>query len=94
MIDANKAACPPRGNGQGVQGGVGQHIDPDRQAGSRADAIASHRHVRRGLGADVLRLGERNVAVVLDDQPIEAGLGISACISESPAIDRRHAAAS
>ena len=93
MIDANEArACRAR-NRQSVEGGVGQHVDPDRQPGCGPDAIGRDRHMRRGLRADVLGLRERNVAVVLDDEAVKAGVGIGSRVAKRPRIDRLDPAA-
>ena len=49
--------------------------------------------MRRGFRTDVLRLGERNVPMVLDDKAVEAGLRISASVGERALVDRLDPAA-
>src|SRR5580658_9061624 len=49
--------------------------------------------MRRGLRTDVLRFGEREVAMVLDNETIEAGLSISLRISEGSLVDSLDAVA-
>ena len=93
LIDANETRARRARNRQSVEGGVGQHINPDRQSGCGPDAIGRDRHMRRGFRADVLGLRERNVAVVLDNEAVKAGVGVSSRVAKRPRIDRLDPAA-
>jgi hypothetical protein len=88
LIDANETrACRAR-NRQRVKRGVGQHVNPDRQPGCGPNAIGRDRHMRRGFRADVLRFRKWNVAVVLDNEAVKAGVSVSSRVRQRSRIDR------
>ena len=93
LIDANEMRARRARNRQSVEGGVGQHVNPDGQSSCGADAIGRDRHMRRGFRADVLGLRKRNVAVILDDEAVKAGVGVSSARRQRPRIDRLDPAA-
>ena len=93
LIDPHEARACRACNRESVKGGVGQHVDPNRQPGCDPDAICRDRHMRRGFRADVLRFREGNVAVVLDNEAVKAGVGVSSRIAKRPRIDRLDPAA-
>ena len=76
MIDADEARAGGTGDRKGRDRGVGEHIDADRPAELAANTVGDHRHIGRGLRSDVVRLGERDVAMVLDDHAVAAAVEI------------------
>lgn len=52
------------------------------------DTIGGDRHVGRGFRADVVGLGEGDIAMVLEDKPVESGGSVSASVGQRAFIDR------
>ena len=60
-----------------------------RPVARRTRSVITAMHGSR-LGPDVVRLEERDVAVVLDDQPVEPGCGIGLGIRYRAGVDFLH----
>ena len=88
LVDADEGGAGRAGDRERRDGGVGEHVDADRLAEVAADAVGDDRHVGRRLRADVVGLGERHVAMVLDDDAVAAAIEIGARIGEAALVDR------
>ncbi len=90
MIDADEARASGAGDRKGRNRGVCEHIDADRLAEFAANTVGHDRHVGRCLRSDIVRFGEGNVAMILDDHAVASAIEIGSRIVESSLIDRLH----
>jgi hypothetical protein len=93
LIDANEPRSRRARHRKRVKRSIGQHVNSKWQSGFAPDAIRGDRHMRRSFGTHVFRLRKGNVAVVLHDEAVEAGVGISSRVRERPRINRLDPAA-
>lgn len=91
LIDTDEL-CPARhGDGEGRNGGIGQHVDANGNAGGANDTVCHHAHESRGFRPDIVGLGKRHVAMVFDHQTVHATFDKPFGIAHARIVDGIHA---